>query len=51
MAHNLLQEGKTYDALAAYGQSNVARVMFVKRLAEKLSAKKIRVYAIDPGGT
>ncbi|GJN78739.1 hypothetical protein PLIIFM63780_002248 [Purpureocillium lilacinum] len=42
-------DGKTYDALAAYGQSNVARVMFAKRLAEKLNAEKIRVYSIDPG--
>jgi NAD(P)-dependent dehydrogenase (short-subunit alcohol dehydrogenase family) len=45
------QGGNTYDTLAAYGQSNVARVMFAKRLAEKLSAKKIRVYSIDPGGS
>ncbi|KAK5989617.1 Retinol dehydrogenase 12 [Cladobotryum mycophilum] len=42
-------EGKTYDALPAYGQSNAARVMFVKRLAEKLKGKKIRTYSIDPG--
>ncbi|KAJ5379120.1 Short-chain dehydrogenase/reductase SDR [Penicillium cosmopolitanum] len=42
-------EGKTYEAYAAYGQSNVARTMFAKKLAEKLKAKGIRVFSIDPG--
>ncbi|KAJ5561899.1 Short-chain dehydrogenase/reductase SDR [Penicillium sp. DV-2018c] len=41
--------GESYDPLAAYGQSNVARVMFVKRLGEKLKSEKIRVFSIDPG--
>ncbi|KAJ5243099.1 uncharacterized protein N7469_001426 [Penicillium citrinum] len=42
-------EGKTYDAYAAYGQSNVARTMFAKKLAEKLKGKGIRIFSIDPG--
>lgn len=36
--------------MVAYGQSNAARVMFVKRLGEKLKSEKIRVFSIDPGG-
>lgn len=36
--------------MVAYGQSNVARVMFAKRLAEKLKEQGIRVFSIDPGG-
>ncbi|KAL1967730.1 hypothetical protein VTN77DRAFT_2987 [Rasamsonia byssochlamydoides] len=42
-------EGKNYNPLAAYGQSNAARVMFAKSLAEKLRDRKIRVFSIDPG--
>ncbi|RHZ65516.1 uncharacterized protein CDV56_108503 [Aspergillus thermomutatus] len=42
-------EGKTYDPLVAYSQSNAARVMFVKALAEKLGDQGIRVFSIDPG--
>ncbi|KAJ5494232.1 Short-chain dehydrogenase/reductase SDR [Penicillium fimorum] len=42
-------DGQTYDAMAAYGQSNAARVMFVKRLGEKLKNEKIRVFSVDPG--
>ncbi|CEJ87837.1 hypothetical protein VHEMI04528 [[Torrubiella] hemipterigena] len=42
-------DGKTYNPLVAYGQSNAARVMFVKSLAKKLLDKKIRTYSIDPG--
>ncbi|KAJ5946355.1 hypothetical protein N7454_003194 [Penicillium verhagenii] len=42
-------DGKTYEALAAYCQSNVARVMFAKRLSENLKGQGIRVYSIDPG--
>ena len=37
--------------MAAYGQSNVARVMFTKRLGEKLKSQGIRVFSIDPGGS
>lgn len=37
--------------MTAYSQSNVARVMFVKRLSEKLKGQGIRVLSIDPGGT
>ncbi|CAI7589120.1 unnamed protein product [Penicillium glandicola] len=43
-------DGQTYDPMAAYGQSNAARVMFVKRLGEKLKIEKIRVFSVDPGG-
>ncbi|KKA18107.1 hypothetical protein T310_7943 [Rasamsonia emersonii CBS 393.64] len=42
-------DGKTYNPLTAYGQSNAARVMFAKSLAEKLRDRKIRVFSIDPG--
>ncbi|KAF4172046.1 hypothetical protein CNMCM8694_008177 [Aspergillus lentulus] len=42
-------EGKTYNPLVAYSQSNAARVMFVKSLAEKLGNQGIRVFSIDPG--
>ncbi|KAH6610896.1 short-chain dehydrogenase reductase sdr [Trichoderma cornu-damae] len=42
-------DGETYDPLAAYGQSNAARVMFVKILEEKLRGENIRVFSIDPG--
>ncbi|KAF4218263.1 hypothetical protein CNMCM8980_005487 [Aspergillus fumigatiaffinis] len=42
-------EGKTYDPLVAYNQSNAARVMFVKSLAGKLRDQGIRVFSIDPG--
>ncbi|KAJ5122447.1 Short-chain dehydrogenase/reductase SDR [Penicillium atrosanguineum] len=41
--------GETYEGWAAYGQSNVARVMFAKRLGEKLKSQGIRVFSIDPG--
>ncbi|KAJ5587607.1 Short-chain dehydrogenase/reductase SDR [Penicillium hispanicum] len=41
--------GNTYDPMAAYGQSSVARVMFAKRLGDKLNDQGIRVYSIDPG--
>ena len=44
------QNGETYQSWAAYGQSNVARVMFAKRLGEKLKSHGIRVFSIDPGG-
>lgn len=47
---DISQDGETYDAMAAYGQSNAARVMFVKRLGEKLRDEKIRVFSVDPGG-
>ncbi|EAU34934.1 predicted protein [Aspergillus terreus NIH2624] len=43
-------EGKTYDPLVAYSQSNAARVLFVKALAEKLGDQGIRVFSVDPGG-
>lgn len=36
--------------MVAYGQSNAARVMFVKRLGEKLKNEKLRVFSVDPGG-
>ncbi|GFF95199.1 retinol dehydrogenase 14 [Aspergillus udagawae] len=42
-------EGKTYNPLVAYSQSNAARVLFVKALAEKLGDQGIRVFSIDPG--
>ncbi|KAJ5135724.1 uncharacterized protein N7515_005002 [Penicillium bovifimosum] len=42
-------DGKTYDPRAAYSSSNAARVMFVKRLGEKLKSDGIRVFSIDPG--
>ncbi|CAG8088290.1 unnamed protein product [Penicillium olsonii] len=42
-------DGKTYDPMVAYGQSNAARVMFVKRLGEKLCDEQIRVFSVDPG--
>ncbi|KAJ5860294.1 Short-chain dehydrogenase/reductase SDR [Penicillium soppii] len=41
--------GETYDPMVAYGQSNAARVMFVKRLGEKLKDEQIRVFSVDPG--
>ncbi|KAJ5950933.1 Short-chain dehydrogenase/reductase SDR [Penicillium vulpinum] len=42
-------DGRTYDPSVAYGQSNAARVMFVKKLGEKLKNEKIRVFSVDPG--
>ncbi|KAL5366532.1 hypothetical protein BJX96DRAFT_170006 [Aspergillus floccosus] len=42
-------EGKTYDPLVAYSQSNAARVLFVKALAKKLGDQGIRIFSIDPG--
>jgi NAD(P)-dependent dehydrogenase (short-subunit alcohol dehydrogenase family) len=42
-------DGKTYEPMVAYGQSNVARVMFVKELAERLKGQGVRTYSIDPG--
>ncbi|KAJ5098765.1 hypothetical protein N7532_005766 [Penicillium argentinense] len=42
-------EGNTYEPYTAYGQSNAARVMFAKRLGEKLKSHGIRVFSIDPG--
>ncbi|KAF7133893.1 hypothetical protein CNMCM5793_005359 [Aspergillus hiratsukae] len=42
-------KGKTYELLVAYSQSNAARVMFVKSLAEKLGDQGIRVFSVDPG--
>lgn len=36
--------------MVAYGQSNAARVMFVKELAERLKGQGVRTYSIDPGG-
>jgi NAD(P)-dependent dehydrogenase (short-subunit alcohol dehydrogenase family) len=44
------QNGETYEGWAAYGQSNVARVMFAKKLGQKLKSLGIRVFSIDPGG-
>lgn len=44
-------DGETYEPMVAYSQSNVARVMFAKRLGEKLKDQGIRVFSIDPGGT
>jgi NAD(P)-dependent dehydrogenase (short-subunit alcohol dehydrogenase family) len=41
--------GETYEGWAAYGQSNVARVMFAKKLGQKLKSLGIRVFSIDPG--
>ncbi|KAJ6119874.1 Short-chain dehydrogenase/reductase SDR [Penicillium sp. IBT 18751x] len=41
--------GETYEGWTAYGQSNVARVMFAKKLGEKLKSHGIRVFSIDPG--
>jgi NAD(P)-dependent dehydrogenase (short-subunit alcohol dehydrogenase family) len=46
-----LQDGKDYDPRAGYGQSNAARTMFAKLLAEKLQGENIRVFSVDPGGT
>ncbi|KAF7174340.1 hypothetical protein CNMCM5623_006941 [Aspergillus felis] len=45
----LPKEGKIYDPLVAYSQSNAARVLFVKALAEKLGDQGIQVFSIDPG--
>ncbi|KXG46852.1 Short-chain dehydrogenase/reductase SDR [Penicillium griseofulvum] len=42
-------DGQTYDPMVAYGQSNAARVMFAKKLGEKLESEKIRVFSVDPG--
>ncbi|UKZ62706.1 uncharacterized protein TrAtP1_003940 [Trichoderma atroviride] len=42
-------DGKDYDPRAGYGQSNAARTMFAKLLAEKLQGEDIRVFSIDPG--
>jgi NAD(P)-dependent dehydrogenase (short-subunit alcohol dehydrogenase family) len=36
--------------MTAYGQSNAARVMFIKALGEKLKKQKIRAFSVDPGG-
>ncbi|KAJ5160279.1 uncharacterized protein N7482_007283 [Penicillium canariense] len=43
-------DGKTYEPLVAYSQSNAARTMFAKRLGENLKSQGIRVFSIDPGG-
>lgn len=37
--------------MVGYGQSNAARVMFVKKLAKQLTPKGVRTYSVDPGGT
>ncbi|KAL7806205.1 NAD(P)-binding protein [Trichoderma gracile] len=42
-------DGETYDAIGAYGQSNAARAVFAKFLAEKLKGENIRVFSVDPG--
>ncbi|GFP52734.1 retinol dehydrogenase 14 [Trichoderma asperellum] len=42
-------DGKDYDPRAGYGQSNAARSIFAKLLAEKLQGENIRVFSIDPG--
>ncbi|KAL6858561.1 NAD(P)-binding protein [Trichoderma novae-zelandiae] len=42
-------DGETYDAIGAYGQSNAARTVFAKFLAEKLKGDNIRVFSVDPG--
>ncbi|TQV97575.1 short-chain oxidoreductase [Cordyceps javanica] len=39
----------TYTPSTGYSQSNAARVMFVKKLAQKLNDEKIRTYSVDPG--
>ncbi|EGR50805.1 uncharacterized protein TRIREDRAFT_58066, partial [Trichoderma reesei QM6a] len=44
-------DGETYDPIGAYGQSNAARAVFAKFLAEKLKGENIRVFSVDPGGT
>ncbi|EED11607.1 short-chain dehydrogenase, putative [Talaromyces stipitatus ATCC 10500] len=46
---NLFQKGETCDSLMAYCQSNAARVMFAKALADRLAGHGIRVFSIDPG--
>ncbi|ETS01728.1 putative short-chain oxidoreductase [Trichoderma reesei RUT C-30] len=42
-------DGETYDPIGAYGQSNAARAVFAKFLAEKLKGENIRVFSVDPG--
>ncbi|KAJ4147206.1 hypothetical protein LMH87_001746 [Akanthomyces muscarius] len=39
----------SYKPIVAYGQSNAARVMFVKKLAPQLASKGVRAYSVDPG--
>ncbi|KAK1239639.1 hypothetical protein MKX07_001093 [Trichoderma sp. CBMAI-0711] len=42
-------DGEAYDPIGAYGQSNAARAVFAKFLAEKLKGENIRVFSVDPG--
>ncbi|PTB64138.1 putative short-chain oxidoreductase [Trichoderma citrinoviride] len=42
-------DGETYDPIGAYAQSNAARVVFARSLAEKLKGENIRVFSVDPG--
>ncbi|KAJ3498040.1 hypothetical protein NLG97_g1439 [Lecanicillium saksenae] len=38
-----------YTPSIGYSQSNAARVMFVKKLAQRLAGTQIRAYSVDPG--
>ncbi len=44
-----LSGGGRFDALRAYGQSNVARILFARALARRLSASGITANSLHPG--
>jgi WW domain-containing oxidoreductase len=44
-----LSGGRGYDPMRAYGQTNVARILFARALARRLAASKITVNALHPG--
>jgi NAD(P)-dependent dehydrogenase (short-subunit alcohol dehydrogenase family) len=44
------QDGKSYDAPSAYGQSKTANVLFAVSLADKLKSKGVLAYSVHPGG-
>ncbi|KAJ6783687.1 hypothetical protein PWT90_08045 [Aphanocladium album] len=44
-----IKKPDSYTPSVGYSQSNAARVMFVKKLAQRLAGTKIRTYSVDPG--
>ena len=45
----VIQEGKTYDKWAAYGQTKTGNMLFSVSLADKLGYKGLLSYSLYPG--
>jgi NAD(P)-dependent dehydrogenase (short-subunit alcohol dehydrogenase family) len=45
-----LQDGKTYNPWAAYGQSKTANNLTALELARRLKLKNVQSYSLHPGG-